>query len=79
MHRTQILLDEGQYEMLKTLAEREGRSLSSLVRDAVTTFLERRPRRSPTRLAEITGIGEDADTRGRDHDDVLYRPRRGRS
>jgi hypothetical protein len=79
MHRTQILLDKGQYEMLKTLAEREGRSLSSLVRDAVTAFLERRPTRSPMRLSEITGIGADPDARGRDHDDVLYRPRRGRS
>ena len=76
MHRTQILLEDGQYQMMKTLAEREGRSLSSLVRDAVAGFLERRSKRSSTALAEIAGIGDDPGSRGRDHDDVLYRPRR---
>lgn len=79
MHRTQILLDDWQYERMKSLAEREGRSLSSLVRDAVSAFLGRSSARPATRLAEIAGIGEDPDTRGRDHDDVLYRPRRDRS
>ncbi len=78
MHRTQILLDDEQYEMMKTLAERERRSLSSLVRDAVTAFLARRGQRPTTRLAEIAGLGDDPDSRGRDHDDVLYRPRRDR-
>jgi predicted transcriptional regulator len=75
MHRTQILLDDGQYETMKALAEREGRSLSSLIRDAVTAFLSRREKPT-TRLAEITGIGDDPDAGGRDHDDVLYGPRR---
>ncbi len=79
MHRTQILLDDRQYEMMKTIAEHEGRSLSSLIRDAVSAFLGRRAKRSPTRLAGIAGIGDDPDARGRDHDDVLYRPRRKRS
>ena len=76
MHRTQILLDEQQYQMMKSLAEREKRSLSSLVRDAVTAFLERRTKRSRTTLSEIAGIGDDPGSAGRDHDDVLYRPRR---
>ena len=75
MHRTQILLEDKQYEMMKMLAEREGRSLSGLVRDAVTAFLDRRARPT-TRLAEISGIGDDPEARGRDHDDVLYGPRR---
>ncbi len=79
MHRTQILLDDRQYEMMKTIAEREGCSLASLIRDAVSAFLGRRARAAPTTLAEITGIGDDPDVRGRDHDDVLYRPRRKRS
>jgi len=76
MHRTQILLDDWQYERMKDLSEREGRSLSSLVRDAVTALLKRNAERPPTRLAEITGIGEDPASRGRDHDETLYRPRR---
>ena len=78
MHRTQILLKDRQYERMKALAEREGRSLSSLVRDAVEAFLGRRTK-ATTRLAEITGVGEDPEARGRDHDDVLYRPRRDRT
>ena len=76
MHRTQILLEEWQYERMKSLAEQEGRSLSSLVRDAVTAFLRRGSSGPSTGLAEIAGLGADADCRGRDHDDVLYRPRR---
>jgi hypothetical protein len=78
MHRTQIMLEDWQYEDLKASAEREGRSLSSLVRDAVTAFLRRNQRPNRTRLAEIAGIGEDAGGRGRDHDEVLYGPRRTR-
>jgi hypothetical protein len=79
MHRTQILLEERQYEMLKTLAEREGRSLSSLVRDAVSAFLGKRTRRDATRLSDIAGIGEDRHASGRDHDDILYGPEAERS
>ncbi len=79
MHRTQILLEDWQYQRMKSLAEKEGRSLSSLVRDAVTAFLGRAPQSRATTLAEIAGIGDDPDSRGRDHDDVLYGPRRDRS
>ena len=78
MHRTQIMLDDWQYQDLRSAAERSGRSLSSLVRDAVTAYLRRQQRPSPTRLAEIAGIGEDDQVSGRDHDEALYRPRRPR-
>jgi hypothetical protein len=79
MHRTQIMLDEWQYEKLKAAAEREGRSISSLVRDAVSAFLDGgRGRRGPaTSLSDIAGIGDDPGTSGREHDRVLYGPRRG--
>ena len=76
MHRTQILLDQWQYERMKDLAELEGRSLSSLIRDAVTAFLERKAERASTKVSDLAGIGEDPDSRGRDHDEVLYGPRR---
>lgn len=77
MHRTQILLDDWQYEMLKAASEREGRSISSIVRDAVASFLQDR-RRPATRLGEIAGIGNDPRARAKDHDRVLYGPRRRR-
>jgi hypothetical protein len=79
MHRTQILLDEWQYETLKAASQREGKSISSLIRDAVTAYLGGRRRRPATRLAEIAGIGNDPETPGRDHDRVLYGPRREES
>ena len=78
MHRTQILLDPWQYEQLKAAAEREGRSISSLVRDAVTQFLKGSRRRTTTKLAEISGLGADPGSRGRDHDEVIYGPRKKR-
>lgn len=79
MHRTQVLLDEWQYQQLKVVSEREGRSIGSLVRDAVTVFLEDSRRRPATKLAEIRGLGDDPGARGRDHDDILYGPGRRRS
>ena len=69
MHRTQILLDRWQYERLKAVAEREGTSISSLVRGAVTRFLESVGSEDATRLSDITGIARDPDSTGRDHDD----------
>ncbi len=38
--RTQVLLQPEQHEALRRLAEREGRSLSALVREAVDLLLE---------------------------------------
>lgn len=78
MHRTQVMLDDWQYEQLKAAAERQGRSISSLVRDAVTRLLKGSPRRAATKLAEIGGLGADARGRGRNHDSIVYGPRRNR-
>ena len=72
MHRTQLLLEEWQYEALRGRAEREGRSLSALVREILGASLsspERTPRR---RLGTIEGIGEDAGSYGEEHDRHLY-------
>jgi len=79
MHRTQIMLEDWQHQRLKAAAEREGRSISSLVRDAVASYLGSRKPGPATRLAEIAGIGDDREARGRDHDGVLYGPGRRRS
>ena len=79
MHRTQILLESWQYEKLKAAAEREGTSISMLVRQAVSRFFDKQPRRTTDRLAEITGIGDDPAASGPNHDAVIYGPRRKRS
>ena len=70
-HRTQILLEDWQHMALKSLAEREGVSLSDMVRKILTERL--RPRSSRRRgLQTIAGIGRDPKASGKDHDRWLY-------
>lgn len=71
-HRTQLILEDWQYDALRHQAAQEGTSISSLVRRIVAERLARpaRPRRD--RASAIAGIFED-DLAGRDHDRELYR------
>lgn len=72
MHRTQLNLDDWQYEALRARGEREDRSVSDLVREAVAQYLvgdEVEPRR---RLSDIKGLGNDPEASGADHDRWLY-------
>ena len=72
-HRTQILLEGWQHASLKRLAEREGVSISDLVRRMLSQRL--RPRSSGRKgLTAIAGIGRDRGATGRDHDRWLYGP-----
>ena len=79
MHRTQILLEEWQYEMLRAKAEREGRSMSEILRDVLGAALGGKRRPSDQRaLDSLAGIVNEPGASGRDHDEVLYGPRRSR-
>lgn len=78
MQRTQVILDEWQYDGLKALAERRGESMSSVVRDAVAAYLRRPATSAGPALAEIEGIGRDAVASGRGHDGALYPTRKRR-
>lgn len=73
-HRTQISLEDWQYESLKARGEREGRSLSDMIREAVSEYLvdETQPSTGRARLDRIRGIASDPEIAGRDHDRVLY-------
>ncbi|WP_158675230.1 FitA-like ribbon-helix-helix domain-containing protein [Thiohalobacter thiocyanaticus] len=71
MHRTQIILEDWQYQVLRARAEREGRSMSAVVRDILQTALSP-PAGQKSRLGEIGGMGEDTASYGRDHDQYLY-------
>jgi len=78
MQRTQILLDDWQYEALKAQAERQGRSMSELLREMLDSALAKdRARGRRPALDDIRGIGQDRAARGRNHDEFLY-GRRGR-
>lgn len=72
MHRTQLLIEDWQYEALRTRAEREGCSLSALVREILRTSLAPSAPKGTSGLSKIEGIGEDAAAYGRDHDQYLY-------
>ena len=77
MHRTQVLLEEWQYEMLRTRAEREGRSIGDLVREILSrAFTEPREERTQRGLSAIAGIVHEPGLSGRDHDDAIYGPKR---
>jgi len=70
-HRTQILLESWQHTELKNLAQREGASISDLVRRILTQRLRAR-RAGRQGLKAIAGIGRDRKATGRDHDRWLY-------
>ena len=77
MHRTQLLLENWQYEALKTRARREGKTLSQWVRQVLQAALapataSKRGKKSKS-IFDICGIGRDPGRfSGADHDRVLY-------
>ncbi len=62
LERTQVQFERWQYDALKARASRERRSLSGVVREAVTAFLAA-PTASPT-IASIAGLASDTTLRG---------------
>ena len=71
MHRTQLMLEEWQYEALKAMAGSEGKSLSAVVRAILTGHLHKSRKQSRTDLGDIEGLFSDANAVGRDHDRFL--------
>ena len=76
MHRTQLLLEDWQYEALRGRAQREGLSLSALVRDILGASLTGTSPATRKGLDAIAGIGEDAEAYGEHHDRYLYADKR---
>jgi hypothetical protein len=71
MHRTQLLIEEWQYEALKGLSARHQRSISDVVREILMRHLRKPRRAARARLMALKGIGSDPGATGRDHDKVL--------
>jgi len=65
-------LDDWQYEVLKTMSEKEGSSISYLVREAVASYLTKDQKKAKRKLRQLEGLGEDTEATGRDHDKFLY-------
>jgi hypothetical protein len=70
MRRTQIILEDWQYENLKTISQEKGKSLSAVIREMVTTCIEEDTPRGT--LDSICALGEDATGSGKDHDKLIY-------
>jgi predicted CopG family antitoxin len=69
MIKTQIQLENWQYEGLKRLSAAEARSLSDVVRESVALLLNRSKRRTSRTLEEIAGKYERGDAGDlKDHD-----------
>ena len=72
MHRSQILLEEWQYETLKLMSQRKGATISSVVREILAECLQKDLGKQSAKLSDIEGIGSDEVVSGRDHDQILY-------
>lgn len=70
MHRTQLIIEDWQYEYLKDISEEKGKSLSAIVREMISGFIEKEV--SGSNLSSICGIGEDEEGCGKDHNKLLY-------
>jgi hypothetical protein len=75
MHRTQVLLEETQYQALIEQARREGKSMGELVREFVSLGLAS-PRQQAGScrhsLGDLKGMVCEPGAAGRDHDRYLY-------
>ena len=73
-HRTQIYLEPGQYELLRSRARREGKTLASLIREALDEYLAGKaaqPGKDP--LHRVIGIGDgDGAAVAENCDEYLY-------
>jgi len=71
MHRTQLSLEDWQHEALKARAEREGKSVSELVREILSAYLRPKGQRSARSLQSIEGVAEGPADLARAHDRYL--------
>ncbi len=71
LHRTQVLLEDWHYAYLKNAAERDGRSLSEILRGILSEYIGKCSA-NRKRLEDIAGIGADEEVSGREHDRWLY-------
>ena len=75
MRQTNISLEEWQYQQLKELADKEGKSISQLIRELIEEKFkleEEEIEKDP--IFEIIGLGRGEGTGvAREHDRILYR------
>lgn len=74
MHRTQIYLDQTQYEMLRSRSRREGKSLAAVIREALDAhFGDPAARGAHDPFLKVIGIGKgDGAAVAENYQDYLY-------
>jgi len=73
MHRTQIMLEDSQYNWLQEESRARSKSMGQLVRELVDVGLEKVTTKAHCyRLADTSGMFQQDKTRGRDHNRHLY-------
>jgi len=74
MHRTQIYLEDSQYEMLRARARHEGTSLAAVIRKILNDYLGGdRSRKDSDDFRAVIGIGEGDGSRvAENYEDYLY-------
>lgn len=74
MHRTQISLEESQYNTLRQYSQKSNRSISSIIRELLDTHLPAEiANDNATPLKSLKGIvSGKGKTKGKDHNDILY-------
>jgi hypothetical protein len=72
-HRTQISLDDWQYQLLLDLSRKSKKSLSALIREMITEKFAPKGVAENDPVYSIVGIGASGQKHtARDHDAVLY-------
>ena len=78
IHRTQVYLENSQYELLRSRAWREGKSMAAVIREILDVHLSGKAataRRDP--LHSAVGIGEgDGSAVAENYEDFLYGEKR---
>ena len=74
MKQTNISLEERQYQRVKDLAEREGKSISQIIRELIEeSFQLKGEERKEDPIFDVIGMGHgEGELVSRDHDEVLY-------
>ncbi|MBI4584884.1 MAG: hypothetical protein HY717_12795 [Planctomycetes bacterium] len=76
MKRTNLVIEDAQYEYLKLRSEQAGQSMSAIVRELIDAMLRQHLKPSPLDpIHSIIGLGRSKKGRnpGRRHDEILYR------
>lgn len=77
VHRTQILIDSWQYQLLNNLSKRSRKSISAIIRELINEKFSKSPQDiQKDSIFNVIGIGSgDGTPCAREHDQFIYQKR----